>query len=688
MEKSETGYQIALAGQPNVGKSTVFNALTGLRQHTGNWAGKTVAAASGRMHLGEETALLCDLPGMYSLRAASPEEAEARSCLLTEHFDAVIAVCDACCLARGLPLVLQLMELHPRVLVCVNLMDEAKRRGIYIDTHRLSERLGTPAVGITARDGQGLDTLLESLSDLLAAPLPAPLQVDYGEETEPAITTLSDAIAETIAPLPPRWAALRLLEEDAAFLPYINDRLDESQQELTASLREELAVQSLDRTALSDRIISTLVRKAERIAKDATRSKGDTLHRRDRALDRIFLSRRWGIPVMLLLFAGILWLTMQGAGYPSALLSDLFAWLGERLSAQLLAWGTPAWVEGLLMQGIYRVLTWVIAVMLPPMAIFFPLFTLLEDMGYLPRAAFHLDRGFRCAGTCGKQALTMCMGLGCHAAGITGCRIIDSPRERKIAMLTNALVPCNGRFPMLVTLISLFFFTGSGLLSSLGAGAMLFVLLLCSIGMTFLTSKLLSRTLLRGVPSSFVLELPPYRMPKWGQVIVRSLLDRTIFVLGRACAAAAPAGLVIWGMAQIRLGGTPLLTLCADALDPAAQCMGLDGTILLAFLLGLPANEIVIPLMLMIYLSSGTLGDVPTLSTMRTLLVENGWTWGTALCTLLFSLFHFPCATACMTLRKETGSLKWTLAGILLPTLCGVVLCLLTNGVLTLCGVN
>ncbi len=682
--ETETEYRIALAGNPNVGKSTVFNALTGLHQHTGNWAGKTVVNARGQCSYQDRQFILTDLPGMYSLRVSSPEEAEARSYLLSGEADAVIVVCDACCLERNLHLVLQMMELVPRVLVCVNLMDEAKKRGIYPDADKLAQALGTPVVTVTARDGTGLDALLAQLTALLEAPVPAPLQVGYGETADAHLQILSDCISDVTGYIPARWAALRLLEDDAFFAPQMEAQLSGAQQEKLLALRFSMEQEGLAADAFCDHVITTLVKKAARIAAYAVQNGHSGYSVRDRRLDRIFLSRRWGIPIMLLLLAGILWLTMQGANYPSEALSSLLFSLGDGASALLQKWGAPAWVDGLFIQGMYRVLAWVVSVMLPPMAIFFPLFTLLEDAGYLPRVAFHMDRGFRCAGTCGKQALTMCMGLGCNAAGVTGCRIIDSPRERMIAMLTNCFVPCNGRFPLLLALIAMFFCTGTGMVSSLFSTVMLLGMLLCGIGMTFLISWVLGKTLLRGMPSSFILELPPYRRPRIGQVIVRSILDRTIFVLGRACAVAAPAGMLIWILANFHIGGASILAHCADFLDPAAQLMGLDGIILIAFILGFPANEIVIPIMIMLYLANGSLTDITELSTLQGVFVENGWTWLTALCTMLFSLFHFPCSTTCLTLLKETGSKRWTLLGMLLPTVCGVVVCMLVHAVCSL----
>lgn len=382
---------------------------------------------------------------------------------------------------------------------------------------------------------------------------------------------------------------------------------------------------------------------------------------------------------MLLLLFFVFWLTITGANYPSALLSKGFLWIQQRLTELFTALHAPDWLHGALVLGVYRVLAWVISVMLPPMAIFFPIFTLLEDFGYLPRVAFNLDHCFQKANACGKQALTMCMGFGCNAAGVVGCRIIDSPRERLIAILTNSLVPCNGRFPSLIAIISMFFVVGQGFFPSLFSALILTFVILLSVCATFLCSRLLSKTVLKGEASSFALELPPYRRPQIGKVIIRSVFDRTLFVLGRAAAVAAPAGLIIWLMANISLDGQTLLSICSQFLDPFAHLFGIDGVILMAFILGFPANEIVFPIIMMAYLQSATLMETDNLLQLHALFTANGWTIQTAVSVLILCLFHWPCSTTTLTIFKETKSLRWTVLSILLPTALGFGLCFLLN---------
>lgn len=676
---------IALAGNPNVGKSTVFNALTGMNQHTGNWPGKTVECAKGIYRQEDVTYQLVDLPGCYSLLAHSEEEEIARDFICFEHPQAVVAVCDATCLERNLNLVLQIMETTRQLVLCVNLLDEAKKKKVKVDLDLLSQELNIPVVGTAARQQKGLGDIFTGIALLKTGKYGKKEAVHYPLPLEHAIQKLLEPLQQTLgSQLNARWACIRLLEDYDNFTLTLKQKLEISLSEypeiisLLTEVKKELETQGYTTEVIRDVIAESFIHRCETICKKAVTFEDVQYAKFDRKLDHLFTSKATGFPIMFLLLFLIFWLTISGANFPSSLLSSGLFWVEDQLVDFAISIQLPKAIYSPLIFGMYRVLAWVVSVMLPPMAIFFPLFTLLEDFGYLPRVAFNLDRCFKKCCACGKQALTMCMGFGCNAVGVTGCRIIDSPRERIIAILTNSLVPCNGRFPTILTILSLFIAGGAtGLSASLLGAFCLALVILLGICMTLVASKVLSKTLLKGMPSSFTLELPPYRRPQIGKVIIRSVCDRTLFVLGRAILIAAPAGLLIWMTANITVGGTAVLNHCVNFLDPFARLLGLDGVILMAFLLGMPANEIVIPIMLMTYLAKGSLLEMEDLNLMRQLLVDNGWTWITAVSTVLFSLMHWPCGTTLMTIHKETQSLKWTFVSILVPTLMGMSLCFL-----------
>ncbi len=568
------GVNIALAGNPNVGKSTLFNTLTGLRQHTGNWPGKTVEIAVGVYSYRGRRYRITDLPGLYSMQAKSAEEDVAARFIREEDIDCTLVVCDATRLSRSLILALQVAAVARQMVLALNLSDEAKRRGIHTDCAELERLLGIPVVELSAARREGLDRLREVLRQVCDGFLPAaPHPVGAGEPV--AAAKRAAAIAARVQTRPCRQQPWRT------------------------------------------------------------------------ALDRLLLSRAGGYPAMCLLLLAVLWLTVRGANLPGIWLERMFSRFGQWLSDALSC--LPEWMQSLLLDGIYGTVARVITVMLPPMAIFFPLFTLLEDFGLLPRLAFLTDRPFERCGACGKQALTACMSLGCNAVGVTGCRIIDSPRERLLAILTCSFLPCNGRFPTLILL-------GAKAVRS-GAALPVAGCLAMSMAMVLLVSRLLSRTVLRGTPSGFVMELPPYRVPRVGQVLLRSFLDRTLRILCRAAVIAAPAGAVIWILDHLKWSGVSLLEGAAQLLEPFGAALGMSGPILLAFVLAFPANELVIPVLAMI-------SGMPRLSPVQ------------AACMGLFCLFHWPCGPTVLTVWRETRSLRWTGWSVLLPTALGTVLCL------------
>jgi ferrous iron transport protein B len=660
---------------------------------------------------------MVDLPGAYSLISKSADEEIARNFILFGKPDVTLIVVDATRLERNLNLVLQILEITDNVVICLNLMDEAERMGLKIDIRSLSRDLGVPVISTIARYRKGLQELLNTLSEVATGQLVNKPKVrSYGNgKFSRAVKSISSRLKIEFPEIEnTNWLSERLLDEDEDIIASLKsgelldhargdveysqfdaEKLTKDGTDLALNYQNEVDVIQKEATKLRmdlavnfhDELVENHFTEAAKIAGHCI-TYPDVKKRLyfDQALDKIVTSKTWGFPIMFMLLAVVLWITITGANYPSKflaylLLDNVHPFLKD-LSALI---HLPFWLDGVLIDGMYLATAWVISVMLPPMAIFFPLFTLLEDFGFLPRVAYNLDKIFRKAGAHGKQALTMSMGFGCNAAGVVATRIIDSPRERLIAIITNNFALCNGRWPTQILIASLFIgsLVPSYLAGLISSAAVIFVAVL-GIFLTFVVSWLLSRTVLRGESSAFSLELPPYRPPRFWFTIYTSLIDRTIFVLWRAIIFALPAGALIWLVSNIDLNGISLAEYLVNWMDPFAIFLGLNGIILLAYIVAIPANEIVIPtiLMLTVQLSgiagigegNGVIFELDNQSALMHLFEAGGWTLLTAVNLMIFSLIHNPCSTTLYTIYKETRSLKWTTISGLLPLLMGFII--------------
>ena len=705
---------VALAGNPNVGKSTVFNALTGLRQHTGNWPGKTIVRAEGAFaHRGSRVKIV-DLPGTYSLQAGSADEEVAREFILFGRPDVTVVVVDATRLERNLNLVLQILDITDRVVVYVNLVDEARRHGIAIDAARLERELGVPVVAGSARSSVGIDALLDAAHGVAAGQTRTrPFRLaQQSPDVEEAVASLAEVVDEVFPGVPSsRWVAQRLLNADEAVAEAVrsgelgqlgNDDAGTPPSPAPSESARTRVLETAQRlqwdvpAAFHDTLMERTYAAAHDIAGRAEarglRKAGFNV---DRTLDRLLTNRWLGFPLMLAILAAVFWITIEGANVPSGLLAALLIDATHpTLKAAADALGLPWWLSGFLFDGVYLATAWVVAVMLPPMAIFFPIFTLLEDFGYLPRVAFNLDALFRKAGAHGKQALTMCMGFGCNAAGVVSTRVIDSPRERLIAIITNNFSLCNGRWPTQILIASIFIGAlAPAHLAGLVSAAAVVGIAVLGIGAMFLASWFLSNTVLRGEATSFSLELPPYRPPRVLQTLYTSLIDRTLIVLWRAVVFAVPAGAVIWLTSNVTIGGTSIAEHAVGWLDPFGLLIGLNGVILLAYVVAIPANEIVIPTVLMLTVltaggaatgagaGTGVMFELDSVAATGELLRGGGWTLLTAVNLMLFSLLHNPCSTTIYTIYKETRSARWTTVASLLPVAMGISVCFVVTQV-------
>lgn len=631
--------KIILVGNPNVGKSSLFNAFTSLNEHTGNWTGKTVEQAMGSFEYGEVKYTLVDLPGTYSLFYESEEEKVTRDYIVKGKYDATILVADASSLERSMELLLEVLDVTKEVILVLNLWDEVKKRKLSIDVEKLQEIFQIPVIPFSVKEGLGF----ARLKDCMRSVCPSSYQVKH---------------------------SLKIAS-------YLQHRMKKNYLNAFLSL-EELAYHPLYSSFISKMdIIASYHREAEDICSKVIDRREEKESRIDFILNCLFANPFSAVFVLFLFLFIILFLTISFSNLPSDMLFQFFSFLEKPLYSFLSF--LPSSLVDFLVLGGYRTLYFVISVMMPPMMIFFPLFSLLEEIGFLPRIAFQLDKPFCKCGSSGKQCLTMCMGLGCNAVGVTGARIMETKKMKVLSILTNSLMPCNGRFPMILTMISLFLVKKSGLQGNVLSAVILTLVLCFALIISLLATKFLNHFILKGEEPIFIFELPHFRIPKITKTIILSWKEKAFHILKRAMVVAFPAGLVFYLFTHVYIGDSSLFQASIHFLNPVGHFLGIDGAIILAFLFGFPANEIVLPILFLAYSGGNVLEEIASLEELRMMLIQHGWSLVTVLCFLALSICHFPCATTMLTIKKETQSFFYTLIAFVLPSLIGIVLCFIIS---------
>lgn len=650
---------ILLVGNPNVGKSSIFNILTHSHEHTGNWTGKTVKLA--RKNIINTNYTLIDLPGIYSLSSLSDEEIVAKDTLLFEQYEKIIYVMDSSNIEKNLHLLLQILEINKNIILCLNMVDELDIKGIKINDKKLSEILDIKVIRCSASKNIGIKELIESLDEENKSSY----NYIYDYNIEKGISDIFEYLTNQFKS---RFIALKLLEKDITLVDSIKtkykiDIIDKDIQNYLMHVNSEEISDSVSN--LLNNISKNIYNEVVEISKEKEIG----------TIDKIFSKKIYALPIMFIIMFGIFFITIVLANYPSELLSLIFNKVEICLVNLSNILKIPSYIYEPIIYGIYRVVSFIVSVMFPPLVIFFFLFTYAEESGILPRLAFNFDKVFKCSGCHGKQALTICSGFGCNACAIVGSRIIDSKRDKLIAILTNSFIPCNGRFPMIIALITMFF-TNSNNKLQVSLYLTLFVIL--AILISLLTSFILSKTILKGYNGFFILELPDYKKVKFKKVLKNSLVYKSLSILKKAVLVSIPCGIIIYFMTNTTIGNLSLFKIASNFLEPFGKLLGLDGVILLSFFLALPANEIVLPIIIMGYLGSKNVPMISNYLTIKEVLINNSWTYMTALSTILFSIMHFPCGTTLATIKSEVGT-KWMIYSFFIPLVTGILFLFILN---------
>lgn len=650
---------ILLVGNPNVGKSSIFNILTHSHEHTGNWTGKTVKLA--RKNIINTNYTLIDLPGIYSLSSLSDEEIVAKDTLLFEQYEKIIYVMDSSNIEKNLHLLLQILEINKNIILCLNMVDELDIKGIKINDKKLSEILDIKVIRCSASKNIGIKELIESLDEESKSSY----NYIYDYNIEKGISDIFEYLTNQFKS---RFIALKLLEKDITLVDSIKtkyklDIIDKDIQNYLMHVNSEEISDSVSN--LLNNISKNIYNEVVEISKEKEIG----------TIDKIFSKKIYALPIMFIIIFGIFFITIVLANYPSELLSLIFNKFEICLVNLSNILKIPSYIYEPIIYGIYRVVSFIVSVMFPPLVIFFFLFTYAEESGILPRLAFNFDKVFKCSGCHGKQALTICSGFGCNACAIVGSRIIDSKRDKLIAILTNSFIPCNGRFPMIIALITMFF-TNSNNKLQVSLYLTLFVIL--AILISLLTSFILSKTILKGYNGFFILELPDYKKVKFKKVLKNSLIYKSLSILKKAVLVSIPCGIIIYFMTNTTIGNLSLFKIASNFLEPFGKLLGLDGVILLSFFLALPANEIVLPIIIMGYLGSKNVPMISNYLTIKEVLINNSWTYMTALSTILFSIMHFPCGTTLATIKSEVGT-KWMIYSFFIPLVTGILFLFILN---------